>query len=92
MGDRKRPEGTARAIFTLNGKTVNDLRHQEPYEDRETGLFYNNFRYYDPELGRYLSQDPIGLLGGTNLYSDVDSPTTKIDPWGLLPWRWDPDI
>ncbi|MCC7540621.1 MAG: hypothetical protein IT379_30680, partial [Deltaproteobacteria bacterium] len=34
------------------------------YEDGETGLHYNRFRYYDPDLGQYLSQDPLGLLGG----------------------------
>ncbi|WP_317125102.1 RHS repeat-associated core domain-containing protein [Weeksella virosa] len=31
-------------------------------------LHYNTFRYYDPELGRFISQDPIGLMGGINLY------------------------
>ena len=33
------------------------------YEDDETGLYYNRFRYYDPEAGEYVSQDPIGLAG-----------------------------
>jgi uncharacterized protein RhaS with RHS repeats len=46
-------------------------------------LFYNRFRYYDPWLGRYISQDPIGLLGGTELYSYVLDPTAWIDPLGL---------
>jgi RHS repeat-associated protein len=39
------------------------FRYQGQYEDRETGLYYNRFRYYDPEAGQYISQDPIGLLG-----------------------------
>lgn len=41
---------------------------QGHYEDAETGLFYNRFRYYDHDTARYLTQDPIGLLGGENLY------------------------
>ena len=35
------------------------------YLDRETGLHYNTFRYYDPDVGRFINQDPIGLAGGT---------------------------
>ncbi|WP_339137037.1 MAG: RHS repeat-associated core domain-containing protein [Candidatus Electrothrix sp. GW3-4] len=53
------------------------------YEDAETGLYYNWFRYFDPEIGEYVSQDPIGLVGGTRLYGYVDDVVTKIDPWGL---------
>jgi RHS repeat-associated protein len=54
------------------------------YEDEETGLYYNRFRYYDPEAGIYLSQDPIGLLGGANLYGYVPDPLAWIDPLGLI--------
>ena len=54
-------------------------------------MFYNNFRYYDPGVGRYITQDPIRLLGVTNAYSYVNSPTVSIDPYGLMPWRWDPN-
>ena len=71
-------------------KVESNIRYQGQYEDRETGLFYNNFRYYDPDLGRYITQDPVGLLGGTNAYSYVDSPTIDVDPFGLMPWRWNP--
>lgn len=53
------------------------------YEDEETGLYYNRFRYYDPEAGRYVSQDPIGLVGGTALYGYADDTLTRIDPLGL---------
>ena len=63
------------------------FRYQGQYEDTETGLYYNNFRYYDPEMGYYISQDPIGLLGGTKLYSYVRDPNSVIDPWGLMPWE-----
>lgn len=44
------------------------FRLQNQYADRETGLHYNFFRYYEPEVGRFVNQDPIGLFGGDNLY------------------------
>ncbi|MEY4579907.1 MAG: hypothetical protein RL701_4610 [Pseudomonadota bacterium] len=53
------------------------------YDDVETGLYYNRFRYYDPEAGQYCSQDPIGLAGGDELYAYVDDPATWVDPFGL---------
>jgi RHS repeat-associated protein len=57
------------------------------YEDEETGLYYNRFRYYDPEAGRYVSQDPIGLRGGLRLYGYVLDSVLKMDPLGLVdPW------
>ncbi len=40
------------------------IRFQGQQLDDETGLHYNRFRYYDPKAGRYITQDPIGLLGG----------------------------
>lgn len=53
------------------------------YEDEETGLFYNRFRYYDPVSGRYISQDPIRLRGGLGLFQYVTDPLVGIDPLGL---------
>ena len=61
------------------------LRFQGQYEDAETGLFYNRFRYYDPAAGLYLSPDPLGLDGGLRAYGYGDNPTGWIDPLGLLP-------
>ncbi|MDU8600407.1 RHS repeat-associated core domain-containing protein [Pseudomonas syringae] len=60
-----------------------NLRFQGQYFDVETGLHYNTFRYYDPEIGRFITQDPIGLLGGGNLYKYVMNPASWIDPHGL---------
>jgi RHS repeat-associated protein len=60
-----------------------NLRFQGQYFDDETGLHYNTFRYYDPEVGRFTTQDPIGLLGGNNLYQYADNPMRWVDPWGL---------
>jgi RHS repeat-associated protein len=59
------------------------FRYQGQYEDAETGLYYNRFRYYDPETGTYLSQDPIGLEGGVDLYGYVSNPNFWGDPFGL---------
>jgi len=62
---------------------VQNLRFQGQYYDAETGLHYNTFRYYDPDVGRFISQDPIGLRGGLNLYQYAPDPLAWVDPWGL---------
>ncbi|HEM6699818.1 TPA: RHS repeat protein, partial [Citrobacter amalonaticus] len=51
--------------------------------DKETGLYYNRHRYYDPLQGRYITQDPIGLMGGWNHYRYPLDPVNHIDPLGL---------
>ncbi|HGN9136336.1 TPA: RHS repeat-associated core domain-containing protein, partial [Providencia stuartii] len=73
-----------------DGRADNDPNYTEchfrfagQYEDRETGLYYNRFRYYDKDSGQYISPDPIGLLGGLNPYGYVHCPTKYIDPFGL---------
>ncbi|AEG11333.1 RHS repeat-associated core domain-containing protein [Shewanella baltica OS183] len=62
---------------------ANPLRFQGQYYDEESGLHYNHFRYYDPQTGRFISQDPIGLLGGLNHYQYAPNHINWIDPLGL---------
>ncbi|MDP4537656.1 RHS repeat-associated core domain-containing protein [Alkalimonas collagenimarina] len=78
------------ASYSVFGKatvTVNDIdnpiRFQGQYFDQESGLHYNHFRYYDPTTGRFISQDPIGLLGGINHYQYAPNHINWIDPLGL---------
>jgi RHS repeat-associated protein len=59
------------------------IRLPGQHHDRETGLYYNRHRYYDPVVGSYINQDPIGLKGGWNLFLYTTDPSRKIDPLGL---------
>lgn len=72
-------------VRIFEGRSLNDcpFRYQGQYEDSETGLYYNRFRYYDPSTGIYLSQDPIGLHGGMQLYSYVHDTNGWVDVFGL---------
>jgi len=63
---------------------ANPFRFSTKYLDSETGLLYYGYRQYSPELGRWLSRDPIGERGGMNLYGfGGNSPLCFIDPFGL---------
>jgi RHS repeat-associated protein len=59
------------------------IRLPGQHHDRETGLYYNRHRYYDPVVGSYINQDPIGLRGGWNISLYTTNPSRKIDPLGL---------
>jgi RHS repeat-associated protein len=65
------------------GEITQPWRFQGQFSDEETGLLYNRYRYYDPDSARYLTQDPIGLMGGENLYGYAANPTGWMDPLGL---------
>nr|WP_244100205.1 RHS repeat-associated core domain-containing protein [Burkholderia anthina] len=62
-------------------RTRQPLRYAGQYADDTTVLHYNTFRFYDPDVGRFINQDPIVLLGGDNLYQYASNPTGWIDPW-----------
>ncbi|WP_315530409.1 RHS repeat-associated core domain-containing protein, partial [Delftia acidovorans] len=62
------------------------IRLPGQHHDRETGLYYNRHRYYDPVVGSYINQDPIGLNGGTNISVYAPDPLQWIDPLGLVRW------
>ena len=73
-----------RTMEDIGEKNFIPFRFQGQYEDEETGLYYNRFRYYNPETGQYTQQDPIGLAGGNpTLYGYVCDTNTQIDVLGL---------
>ncbi|MFI6567073.1 RHS repeat-associated core domain-containing protein [Streptomyces sp. NPDC050534] len=87
-------DGTVATTYAYdpNGTpTVSGATSTNPYtftgrEDDHTGLLYYRDRYYDPQTGRFISQDPSGQAGGTNLYQyALASPTTYTDPTGNNP-------
>ena len=80
--------GEARKVIERASKAAgitprNPIRFQGQQHDEETGLSYNRYRYYDPSPGRFVSQDPIKLLGGINVWQYAPNPVQYIDPLGL---------
>ena len=70
-----------------NNSSFIPFKYQGQYEDVETGLYYNRFRYYDPRIGNYISQDPIRLMGNNpTLYGYVSNSNVAVDPLGLMAW------
>ena len=64
---------------------VSNFRLPGQYYDAETGLHYNGHRYYDPDTGRYLRTDPLGIEGGLNLYVyTLNNPLMFTDPDGMV--------
>lgn len=76
-------------VINFTGKSPYDcpFRFQGQYEDAETGLYYNRFRYYSADIGCYLTHDPIGLAGGILIYGYVSNPNSYIDPSGESSYR-----
>lgn len=70
-------------LAAVKGALEVSLRLAGQFYDAETGLCYNRFRYYSPELGRYLEEDPAGIGGGVNLYAYTCCPLVQFDARGL---------
>ncbi|KAG8150176.1 hypothetical protein BFF94_028215 [Burkholderia catarinensis] len=77
------PRSAVRSGHQRIARPPNPLRFQGQQFDDETGLHYNRLRYYDPQLGRFISEDPIALHGGVNTYQYAPNPVAYIDPLGL---------
>ncbi len=83
-------DGNLMSPFVRNSSgQKNPFLFSTKYRDSETGLYYYGYRYLLPRLGRWLNRDPLGELGGTNLYVYANNgPTYAADPLGL----WGSDI
>jgi RHS repeat-associated protein len=77
--------GQIKNLTTADNETQTScpFRWLGQYEDEDTGLYYNRFRYYDPATGTYISQDPIRLAGGLNICRYVHDPLTCGRPDGV---------
>lgn len=77
---------------TASGLSLSNTAQYTGRENDATGLYYYRARYYNPEFGRFLSEDPIGFRGGINKYAYVgNSPLNYTDPLGQSPmgFGWD---
>ncbi|CAN5907546.1 RHS repeat-associated core domain-containing protein [soil metagenome] len=75
-----------RATESATSTVRPSLRLLGQQEDVETGLCYNRHRYFDPAIGAFISQDPIGLTGGINPYEFGPNVFAWVDPLGLTCW------
>jgi RHS repeat-associated protein len=72
-------------LTASTGTLTNPFQYSGREFDAESGLFYNRHRFYDPSLGRFISEDPSGFDGGINFYGYVkNNPVIWIDPSGLV--------
>ncbi len=66
------------------------IRLPGQHHDRETGLYYNRHRYYDPEIGAYINQDPMGSVGGMNKFRVGNTrpitTSSRCTPEGTVSW------
>lgn len=90
-------KGADNTWFTSDDISANWSSKANPYQytgqryDPETGFYYYKNRYYDTDLGRFISRDPIGYRGGANLYTYVhNNPVDYIDLFGLAEVRQKP--
>ncbi|HBQ37507.1 MAG TPA: hypothetical protein DD714_00595 [Candidatus Omnitrophica bacterium] len=75
------PDGTPRTCSAFGNPFLFTGREY----DCESGLYYYRARYYDPRTGRFLQEDPLGLMGAINLYRyALNNPVNRVDPFGLL--------
>jgi len=73
-------------LTASTGTVTNPYRYTGRDFDSETGLYYYRARYYDPNIGRLISEDPIRFKGGVNFYAYVgNNPLNLTDPSGLCP-------
>lgn len=77
-----------------SGSLTQPLRWKGREYDSETGLYYVRARYYDPTVGRFISEDPLGVAGGINPYTFADGdPVNRSDPSGMIvslaPWNYE---
>lgn len=84
---RSRSTHWGKLSWAMDSHAYTPLRFPGQYFDAETGLNYNYLRYYDPEVGRYVSQDPLGLAPAPNPTAYVDRPQISCDPLGLAPQK-----
>jgi RHS repeat-associated protein len=71
-------------LTASTGTLTNPFQFTGRNYDTETGISYYRARYYDENLGRFITEDPIGFIGGHNFYRYVyNNPAGLNDPWGL---------
>ncbi|MFF5496018.1 DUF6531 domain-containing protein [Streptomyces aquilus] len=86
MAWRARSSLWGTTAWAVDSTTYTPLRFPGQYFDPESGLHYNYFRYYNPEDGRYLTPDPLGLEPAPNPVTYVGNPHSRTDPLGLSPY------